>query len=100
MKVIDILSDERFIYIINEIVPGGCFSDFTSIQATQQRQDNFFLYAIQLLETTWYLQGRGIVHRDLKPENILVTASGYLKLIDFGFAKKLGGERAHTVLGT
>ncbi len=29
------------------------------------------------------------VHRDLKPENCLISRSGYLKLADFGFAKKL-----------
>ena len=46
-----------------------------------------------------YMHGLNIVYRDLKPENLLVSADGYLKLTDFGFAKVVV-NRTYTLCGT
>lgn len=45
-------------------------------------------YAANVLLAFRHLHKKNIAYRDLKPENLLLDSQGYVKMIDFGFAKK------------
>ena len=55
-------------------------------------------YLSEVLTSLEYLHNLNIVYRDLKPENILVDCTGHIKIVDFGFSKKM--VRSNTFCGT
>ncbi len=64
-------------------------------------------YAGNVILAFKHLHDKGIAYRDLKPENLLIDHLGYIKVIDFGFAKKFPfmkngqkQDKTYTLCGT
>lgn len=58
-------------------------------------------YSAQIVLCLEYLHGQDIIYRDLKPDNILIAENGYIRMMDFGFSKKLyKWDRTYTFCGT
>ena len=48
---------------------------------------------LQVAAAVAHAHSRLVIHRDLKPANILVTREGQVRLLDFGIAKLMEGDR-------
>ena len=92
--------DKKYLYLLLEVCLGGEMWSILRDRGNFDENETKF-YTACVLEALSYLHGKGIVYRDLKPENLLLNAQGYCKLVDFGFAKKIGlGKKTWTFCGT
>jgi serine/threonine protein kinase len=79
-------------YLVTELVEGETLRDLLKRGLTVERSLEIIRQVLQALRAAHHA---GIVHRDLKPQNIMVRVDGYVKVLDFGLAKRM--TSGHTV---
>jgi serine/threonine protein kinase len=89
--------DDKYIYILTELLTGG------GLYPLLRSEGRFPLaqakiYSAEIVLILEYLHSKNIIYRDLRPENLLFDHKGFLRLIDFGLAKVCEGQ-TYTVCG-
>ena len=78
-------------YLAMELVDGRPIDTYCREEALPLRERLGLV--LQVAAAVAHAHARLVVHRDLKPANILVTRDGQVRLLDFGIAKLIEGER-------
>ncbi len=85
-------------YISMELVAGTTLREILKSGAVPLRRA--LRIGNQLSEGLAIAHEAGLIHRDLKPENVKVSIDGFVKILDFGLAKRVAADTAAEVLAS
>ena len=98
VRLEETFTDEENINFVFEYLPGQDLfwilenEHNLKLGENMKRRDWVSFYSSEILIGMEQLHLRSIIYRDLKPDNVMIDKQGHIKIIDFGFAKKLTSQ--------
>uniref|UniRef100_A0A1I8PKL6 Serine/threonine-protein kinase greatwall n=1 Tax=Stomoxys calcitrans TaxID=35570 RepID=A0A1I8PKL6_STOCA len=80
------LQSLSYVYLVMEYMVGGDLKSLLTMYGYLDEAAARF-YVAEVALALQYLHEHGIIHRDIKPDNMLISATGHVKLTDFGLSK-------------
>jgi serine/threonine protein kinase len=99
LKLYRTFKDKNCLYLMLELVPGGELFSLLHLKGGSFENNDARFYGACASSALEYLHDKKIAYRDLKPENLMIDAQGYVKVVDFGFAKRVE-DKTYTLCGT
>lgn len=87
VKVLTYFEENGTAYIIMEFIEGRSLKSYVIERGGWLPVTETLELMEPIIKALAAVHDKGIVHRDISPDNIMLTASGRVKLIDFGAAK-------------
>lgn len=94
-----VMEDERGKYFLMEALCGGELCELL-YHETQFSEGWSMFYSASVLTAFGHMHERKVAYRDLKPENLVLDEKGFVKIVDFGLAKKITSGQTYTFCGT
>ena len=91
--------DYENLYLVMDLLTGGDLR-YHICHKKQFNEDQSRFFSSCILLGLEYIHNNNIIHRDIKPENLVLDEKGYVRITDFGVAKKNLRDNSSETSGT
>lgn len=93
----DFFRENGTAYIVMEFLDGMTLKNYIATYGPIPAE-TFFRMIDPMLQVLGDIHKQGLIHRDISPDNIMMLKNGRLKLLDFGAAREVTGDKSLSVV--
>lgn len=97
VSAVDVFKENATAYIVMEYIEGMSLEAYIQACGGTLDTDTAIGIMMPVMDSLREVHKSGLIHRDISPDNIYITIDGRVKLLDFGAAKQLTGEKSKSI---